>query len=195
FDPFFTTKEQGKGTGLGLSTVYGIVKQSGGAITIKSKPDHGTSIDILFPFMSKSDDISTEIRSNLEYMPAKTGETILLVEDQEMVRKLVIAVLSRAGYRVLSCESAARAIDIVDENPDTIDLILTDIVLRGMSGAEMVQVLKKKGIEIKALYMSGFTGGALDKYEIPKDELAFLEKPFSPEVLSRKVREVLDFQK
>ena len=191
FEPFFTTKEQGKGTGLGLSMVYGIVKQSGGNIWVYSEEGHGTTFKIYFPRVTAQAE---------EYKRASTvfevpggNETILLVEDAEWVRTLARQVLETAGYRVFEAENANAAISLCDRmNGNRIDLLLTDVVMPGMSGNDMSRVLQKKQPDMPVLYMSGYTDDAIVQHGVLEAGINFLQKPFTPAALASKVREVLD---
>jgi nitrogen-specific signal transduction histidine kinase/CheY-like chemotaxis protein len=188
FEPFFTTKEMGKGTGLGLATVYGIVKQSGGYIWVYSKVGKGTTFKIYLP---RSDEVAeSEPRRN--GVKAQSGtETLLLVEDEEAVRALVRSALKEKGYRVLEASGGEEALKLSEQYGGPIDLLVTDVVMPQMSGPELADRLANSHPQIKVLYISGYTDyaglhhGALDL------GAAFLQKPFSPEALARKVREVL----
>jgi PAS domain S-box-containing protein len=189
FEPFFTTKEVGRGTGLGLSTVYGIVKQTGGYIWAESAPGKGTSFDIYFPRVqgdaeAPSEAAPTEVRGG--------RESILLVEDEAMIRVLVCNVLGGHGYVVYEADDGEHAEDIIEARGGGIDLIITDVVLPGMSGRELVERLAAAYPGIPALFMSGYTRDVIDNHGVLHAGLAFLQKPFSPEALLRKVREVLD---
>lgn len=191
FEPFFTTKEQGKGTGLGLSMVYGIVRQSGGNIWVYSEEGRGTTFKIYFPRVTVHADEHKRTSGALE---APCGsETILLVEDAELVRNLARQVLEGAGYRVLEAANAEAAIDLCEKiNGDRIDLLLTDVIMPGMSGNEMSRVLLKKQPDMPVLYMSGYTDDAIVQHGVLEAGINFLQKPFTPGALALKVREVLD---
>jgi signal transduction histidine kinase len=191
FEPFFTTKEQGKGTGLGLSMVYGIVKQSGGNIWVYSEEERGTTFKIYFPRVTVH---AEEHKRTSEALDVPHGiETILLVEDAELVRNLARQVLEGAGYRVLEAASAEAAIALCEKiNGDRIDLLLTDVIMPGMSGNEMSRVLCAKHPEMPVLYMSGYTDDAIVQHGVLEAGINFLQKPFTPGALALKVREVLD---
>src|SRR5207253_10913773 len=152
FEPFFTTKEQGKGTGLGLSTVYGIVQQSGGAITVHSVPGAGTQVDVYFPVTTEA--VTTPVV--IEKTSPGGSERILVVEDDQELGELVRNLLARFGYTVTVAENAAAAIRLLDANND-FQLLLTDIVMPGMSGLELVRQIENRGLGIKKMYMTGYS--------------------------------------
>lgn len=191
FDPFFTTKEAGKGTGLGLSTVYGIVKQSGGNIWVYSEVGKGTTFKIYLPRVCEA------IEQREEEEVARTGmqggtETILLVEDEGIVRQLVRDVLESNGYRVLVATSGDEALQISERYQGLISLLMTDVVMPQMGGREVAERLALSRPEIKVLYMSGYTNGSIFHHGVLDEGIAFLEKPFTLESVTHKVREVLD---
>jgi PAS domain S-box-containing protein len=189
FEPFFTTKEKGKGTGLGLSTVYGIIKQSGGYVFVQSEPGRGTTFTIYFPRV----DGPCEVRGDAPVSQAAAGgtETILLVEDEESVRQLVRETLQSRGYRVLEAASGNAAMAIAAQHGETIHLVITDVVMPGLSGHELVQQLLPARASMKVLYLSGYAQDAFATTVAADDQKAFLQKPFTLQSLSRKVREVL----
>jgi len=192
FEPFFTTKESGKGTGLGLSTVYGIVKQSGGNIWVYSEEGRGTTFKIYFPsVMAEAEEYKRASRAS--EVP-KGSETILLVEDADLVRKLARQVLETAGYRVVEAANADAAIQLCESRNGhpKIDLLLTDVVMPGMSGNDMSKVLLAKQPGMPVLYMSGYTDDAIVQHGVLEAGINFIQKPFSPGALALKVREVLD---
>jgi two-component system, cell cycle sensor histidine kinase and response regulator CckA len=190
FEPFFTTKEAGKGTGLGLSTVYGIVKQSGGFIWVQSQYDLGTTFKIFLPC---ADEAAEPQRAAPAPSESATGmETILLVEDEPAVRGLAQMALTRAGYRVLSAANGGEALLQCERHPAPIHLILTDVVMPEMGGPELVRRLTPLRPEMKILYMSGYIDRASERRAMVKPQSDFLEKPFSPDVLLRRVRDALD---
>jgi signal transduction histidine kinase/CheY-like chemotaxis protein len=191
FEPFFTTKEQGKGTGLGLSMVYGIVKQSGGNIWVYSEEGRGTTFKIYFPSVTAA---AEEYRRAAHGLEVEGGsETILLVEDAEWVRTLARQVLESAGYRVLEAGNADAAIKLCESiNGDRIDLLLTDVVMPGMSGNDMSRILLAKHPGMPVVYMSGYTDDAIVQHGVLEAGINFLQKPFTPAALALKVREVLD---
>jgi len=191
FEPFFTTKEKGKGTGLGLSTVYGIVKQSGGNIWVYSEPGQGTSFKIYFPRAEEEERVLYH-RETTGSLP-KGNETVLLVEDEMPVRNLVAHVLRDQGYRVLVATNGEEALSMAQEyGADGIHLLLTDVVMPQMGGKELADQLKTLKPNIKVLFISGYTDNAIVHHGVLNPGTNFLQKPFSPETLTQKVREVLD---
>jgi len=192
-EPFFTTKEKGKGTGLGLSTVYGIVKQSGGNIWIYSEPGQGSTFKIYLPRVEEEAD--SMLQSSVVANKSQQGsETILLVEDEKMVRSLALTILKRQGYNVLEAENGDKALRIVQEqNANSIHLMLTDVVMPGMSGQELSERLKPQCPGMKVIYMSGYTDEAIvEKYGLSAPGIHYLQKPFPPDTLVKRVRSVLD---
>jgi CheY-like chemotaxis protein len=191
FEPFFTTKEKGKGTGLGLSTVYGIIQQSGGNIWVYSEPGVGTTFKIYLPMIEES----TESLKPTS-IPAKStqgSETILLVEDEEMVRKLASTVLQKNGYTVLEASNGEEALRIAQgQNGNPIHLMVTDVVMPGMSGRQLADRLLSLRPEMKVLYMSGYTDNAIVHHGVLDPGIAYIQKPFAPDVLASKVRQILD---
>jgi CheY-like chemotaxis protein len=189
FEPFFTTKAPGKGTGLGLATVYGIVKQSDGFISLYSEPGKGTAFKIYLP--------RVDVREPaLETEPATArpggGETILLVEDQEDVRRIVSLMLRRLGYHVLVASDGDEALALVATNTGVIDLLITDVVLPGVSGRAVADEITKRLPATKVLFVSGYTDDAVVRHGVLEAGIHYLEKPFTPDALASKVRSVLD---
>lgn len=189
FEPFFTTKDLGKGTGLGLSTVHGIVRQSGGDIVVNSEIGKGTTFVIYLPRVDEPAKAAKWVDETLEDH-AGTG-TILLVEDEELVRSLVRMILTGLGYKVLEAESGKAGLAICKSYEYPIDLLLTDMVMPGMSGRELKDCVTESRPEIKTLLMSGYTEESIIQSGQVNTEIAFIEKPFTPDSLARKVREVL----
>ena len=190
FEPFFTTKEKGKGTGLGLSTTYGIVKQTGGHIWVYSEQGKGTTFKIYLP---RVDEPLEEMREEVLRQELPHGnETILVVEDEEEVRKLTAKILERQGYRILETSNGDDALLACERRKDPIHLMLADIVMPGMSGSELAKLLKPLYPEIKILYMSGYTDDAIVHHGVLEKGVNYIQKPFTTEGLASKVREVLD---
>ncbi|MCL4368556.1 MAG: PAS domain S-box protein [Actinobacteria bacterium] len=193
FEPFFTTKELGKGTGLGLSTVYGIVKQSGGSIWVYSEPGQGTTFKVYLPRVENAIDWPPASETNPVDTAGSDDATILVVEDELAVLSLTTRVLERQGYEVLGAGSPDEAVALFDRHPTRIDLILSDVMLPGMSGRAMVELLlRRQGVTPRILYMSGYARNAIVHEGRLDEGLSFLEKPFTPDTLVRKVREVLN---
>ena len=189
FEPFFTTKETGRGTGLGLSTVYGIVHQSGGHIHVYSEPGKGAAFTIYLPKAEEKAELE-KTAELLTHSPIGS-ETILLAEDEEVVRNLVRTVLLRNGYTVLEARNGEDALLVSARNPGVIHLMLTDTVMPGMSGRELADKLAPTRPEMKVLYMSGYTRDSIIQHGVLEPGTAFIQKPFLPDALVRKVREVL----
>ncbi|HKS75637.1 MAG TPA: PAS domain S-box protein [Terriglobales bacterium] len=190
FEPFFTTKEKGKGTGLGLSTVYGIVKQSGGYVFAESEEGRGTIFRIYLPRVEDA----VEPASHASTTKTSLGgtETVLLVEDEESVRQLVRETLSARGYSVLEADDGQKALEIAGRHTGPIDLLVTDVVMPGMSGRELAKQLIAAHPQTKVLYLSGYTEDAIVHQGVLDPGTAFLQKPFTLQVLARKVRDVLN---
>lgn len=190
FEPFFTTKELGKGTGLGLSTVYGIVKQSDGFITVESKLGEGTTFKILLPKVdARAEELELE---SLASAPLRGCETILLVEDEAMVRELASRVLRKNGYSVLQAANGAEALELSERFDKKIDLVVTDVVMPRMSGRELMERLAVLRPETKVIYMTGYTDDAILHYGVLDSGIELIQKPFKPAVLLNKVRDVLN---
>ncbi|MBI5906140.1 MAG: response regulator, partial [Deltaproteobacteria bacterium] len=194
FEPFFSTKEQGKGTGLGLAMVHGIVMQSGGRIRVRSAPGRGTTFAIYFPMVDEDvpgPDEAPVVAALAADTPRGT-ENVLVVEDEEMVREMVQEALLSDGYSIVSAGSGAEAIRIVERHEGPIDLLLTDLVMPGMNGMELSRRLLPLRPEMKVLYMSGYSKEAIPRFGGMGEGSVFLQKPVTPSILSRKVREILD---
>ena len=191
FEPFFTTKEKGKGTGLGLATVYGIVKQSGGFIWVYSEVGHGTTFKLYLPRVQEL----AERASQPAQTPARAArgtETVLVVEDEAPVRSVARQVLERHGYTVLEAPSAEAALDIATRYSGAIHLLLTDVVMPGLNGRELATRLADLRPDARVIFMSGYTDDAVTRHGVLEPGSAYVQKPFTPDAIARKVREVLD---
>ncbi len=189
FEPFFTTKGSSGGTGLGLATVYGVVKQSGGSIAVYSEPGHGTAFKVYLPQVFDAADAPTEA---VEAAPSiGGGETILLAEDDESVRALATVALSRAGYRVHAAGSGQSALELARREPGPIHLLVTDVVMGGISGPQLSEELRRSRPTIRTLFVSGYAENAIVHHGVLDPGIAYLAKPFTSSTLVRKVREVL----
>lgn len=190
FEPFFTTKEEGKGTGLGLAIAYGIVKQSGGDIRVESEPGQGATFKIYLPIYETTPaDVAA---AQTQLVNGRGSETILLVEDEQMVRDLTRLVLQENSYTVLEARLGSEALALAEQHQGSIDLLVTDVVMPQMSGREMAEQLKVLHPHMKILFMSGYTDDTVVRHGLPAAEVEFLPKPFSPSILVSKVREMLD---
>jgi CheY-like chemotaxis protein len=192
FEPFFTTKEKDKGTGLGLSTVYGIVKQSGGDIWVYSELGYGTTIKIYFPQVDEPQDIVEEKEKGVEKGLPRGGETILVVEDDEEVRKITGRILRMQGYRVLEASNGGDVFSVCDQHEGPFHLMITDVVMPEMKGPELAKRLSSSYPEMKVIYMSGYVEDVLSRQGILEKGMEYIQKPFTVNELARKAREVLD---
>ncbi len=189
FEPFFTTKPKGKGTGLGLATVYGIVNQCGGHIEIESEPGSGTEIKIWLPrVVTNADTVPVELEDKLQ----KGTETILVVEDEEVVRDLSCRILRSLGYHVLEAANGKEALDLVRKNTNKIHLVFTDVVMPQMGGPEMVENLVQMRPGIKVIYTSGFTESTIVERGVALGKVRLIQKPFTRELLAQRIRHALD---
>ncbi|MCX7957757.1 MAG: PAS domain S-box protein [Deltaproteobacteria bacterium] len=188
FEPFFTTKEPGKGTGLGLSTVYGLVRQYSGDIFVYSEVEHGTTFKVYLPAIT--DNKEDETRDD-NIVSLNGDETVLLVEDDPMVREITARILRSSGYKVLSASSPAEALDLISETGEKIDLLLSDIIMPQTNGVELSKTLLTKIPDIKILLMSGYTEDTLSGLNISQSSINLIQKPFDSVALRKKIREVL----
>jgi two-component system cell cycle sensor histidine kinase/response regulator CckA len=190
FEPFFTTKELGKGTGLGLSTVYGIVKQHGGSITVYSEKNHGSTFKILLPRVAENSAAVDQAPPSTA--PARGTETILVVEDEEAVRRLACTMLGSLGYRVLAADTVESCVALASAHRGRIDLLLTDVIMPKMNGRDLYHVLQRGQADLKVLFMSGYSGSVIAHHGVLDEGMQFIQKPFTLRALSAKVRLVLD---
>ncbi len=191
FEPFFTTKEFGKGTGLGLATCYGIIKQSGGHIAVSSTPGQGSTFRVYLPRVTAVD--AQLARQRQAQIQPGGAETILLVEDESSLRHLATKILCNLGYNVLAAENGVEALQVIEQRREQkVNLLLTDVVMPKLGGRELADQLHAKRPDVKVLFTSGWTGDAIVHHGILDEGVAFLAKPYTPDVLARKVREVLD---
>ncbi len=186
FEPFFTTKGVGKGTGLGLATVYGIVRQNGGFISVYSEVGHGTSFKIYLPRISGA--TATEPHRRCTDVRIGTG-TVLLVEDNDMVREVTRTYLEELGYRVLVAETPEAGIAVCTAKENKIDLVLTDVIMPGMSGNDMVQEIRSLLPDVKVLFMSGYTADLVARSGVVEEGMHFIQKPFDISTLSVKIED------
>ena len=191
FEPFFTTKEPGKGTGLGLATVYGIVKQSGGYVRVESEPGKGAAFKVFLRRLEAGADEIEHVLHIVEERP-RGSETVLLVEDEEVVRNLVREILEGNGYTVIEARNGAEALELGRRFKGPIHLLVTDVVMPKMSGRELAERLVTIHRETRILYMSGYTDGAIGHHGVLDPDTEFLQKPFSFDELAQKVRKVID---
>ena len=189
FEPFFTTKGVGHGTGLGLAVVHGIIKQSGGSIEVYSEVGVGTTFKIYLPAIQQQ---TAVLFGNSMEPPLSGSGTILLVEDEESLRELGVLILEECGYTVLEASDGEAALRIIANDPDRIDLLVTDVVMPQMGGRKLAEILREKRPELRVLFMSGYTDDAVVRHGVLQANVNFLQKPFSPSALSKRVREILD---
>jgi CheY-like chemotaxis protein len=190
FEPFFTTKELGRGTGLGLATVYGIVKQHGGHVQVRSEAGRGATFQIYLPRL-------TEAGAARDVAPAAApsaagSETVMVVEDDDAVRRLASSVLAAQGYTILEARSADEALEVASRHTGSLDLVLTDVILPGLNGRELYARLAAHSPGLRALFMSGYSGDVVARHGVLEAGVEFIEKPFAMTTLTRRIREVLD---
>ncbi len=192
FEPFFTTKEQGKGTGLGLSTVYGIVRQSGGHITVDSTVGRGSTFKILLPWAEK--ETVEPLQTKKDEIPESSPgtERILLVEDDDSVRELASEILQMNGYEVIEASNGVDAISVFDAQKKPVDLVVTDLIMPQMGGRDLAKHVTPKNPDLKVLFLSGYTDSAVVRQGLLEPGSFFLQKPFTPAELAHKVRQALD---
>jgi len=189
FEPFFTTKETGAGTGLGLSTVYGIVEQNNGFIHCYSEPGEGTSFKVYFPCYTESG--KTDRHAAIEDIPRGHHETILVVEDEDTIRMLTKYILENIDYQVITAETPSEAVQLAEKHKDSIDLLITDVIMPEMNGKELSNTLRKVISDLKVLYISGYTADVFTGRGVLEEGMHFLEKPFSKSEIAKKIRNVL----
>jgi CheY-like chemotaxis protein len=189
FEPFFTTKEVGKGTGLGLSSVYGTVAQSRGCITVESAPGHGTVFRVFFPAVDPPAEAGPVAPAD---KPDRGNETILVAEDEASVRELIGSVLAEEGYRVLAARDGREATATFRDHGESIDLLVTDVIMPGMNGRELADLLREQAPGLRVLFISGYPDDAIGRHGAFEEGTTFLPKPFTPEALARAVRTALD---
>ena len=189
FEPFFTTKPYGRGAGLGLSIVYGIVKNSGGHITVKSKPGKGSTFKVYIPVAQGETSRPTETPTPRWLYG---DETILLCEDEPLVRRLTASILRQGGYTVIEAETGEQAVRLAAERASTFQLLITDVVMPGMKGDKAAAAILKSQPDVQVLFISGYAPDVLSDGSMTEDEMEFLQKPFKPDVLLRQVREMLN---
>jgi two-component system cell cycle sensor histidine kinase/response regulator CckA len=192
FEPFFTTKEIGKGTGLGLAMVFGIVQQNSGCIHVYSEPEYGTTFKVYFPAV-----VGQVIPKRNSALKPEVGgtETILLVEDEESVRKMALISLQMHGYKVLTATDGKDALQIMQTYGEPLDLVLTDVIMPNVSGPELARNLQVQFPQVKVLFMSGYTDDAVVRHGLLEADVSFIQKPYTPTELARKVRQILDGNK
>jgi CheY-like chemotaxis protein len=189
FEPFFTSKEQGKGTGLGLSILYGIIKQHNGIINVYSEPDMGTTFRIYLPLIPGEAE-KKEIDSTT--VPEGGTETILIADDDPMIRGLTMELLSRSGYTIILAEDGEAALNLFQREREHISLVILDVIMPKMNGKEVFDEIRKNSPGCRVIFMSGYTADIVNKRGLMEDGFNFVSKPLRPEMLLRKVREVLD---
>jgi two-component system cell cycle sensor histidine kinase/response regulator CckA len=191
FEPFFTTKPVGKGTGLGLSMCYGIIKQAGGHMTVVSEPGAGSTLRVFLPRAAASERGTTSERAP-ESTAGRGHETILLVEDEILILRVASAALKALGYHVMTATNAMDAIELVERGNDPVHLLVTDVVMPRMGGPDLAKKLVELRPDMRVLFSSGYTENAIVDRGVLDERVHFLQKPYTPSTLARRVREVLD---
>ena len=189
FEPFFTTKGPGKGTGLGLATVYGIVRQSGGGIAVESELGQGSTFRIYFPLELAPIDRAPTVSPPVE--KSSNFETVLVVEDEEIVRELVCDVLAEQGYQVFCAADGHEALQMAGDHHGHIHLLITDVIMPHINGPELAELLSAARPEMKVLFVSGYSNNDIGDHGVLDTRIDLLQKPFTPQTLARKVRDVL----
>jgi CheY-like chemotaxis protein len=192
FEPFFTTKEAGKGTGLGLATILGIAQQHGGSVDIRNRTGGGCDVELLLPCIQRSaGDLPSLDPGHPRELVQGEGETVVLVEDDDMVRELVQRLLAKNGYGVRAFESGQACRDALLQQPEPADILLTDVVMPGLNGPDLRDRLHADGLKLPALFMSGYAGDTLIRRGLADARADFLQKPVAPETLLRKLRKMI----
>ncbi|HEY6055671.1 MAG TPA: response regulator, partial [Gaiellaceae bacterium] len=189
FEPFYSTKGEA-GVGLGLATVYGVVRQSGGFVTVDSAPGRGSAFHVYLPVTGRRDPVPDEPAA--EEAPAAAQETVLLVEDEEVVRSILTEMLEASGYRVVAAEDGDAAVRLAEAEQGPIDVLVTDVVMPGMSGQEVARRIAEHRPAVRTLFVSGYTDSAIRQHGVLAPGTSFLQKPFSAGDLTRRLRELLD---
>jgi CheY-like chemotaxis protein len=189
FEPFFSTKSVGKGTGLGLATVFGIIKQAGGDITVESRTGRGTTFVILLPAVAE---VASPVAPEVVQLAPRGSETLLVAEDEEGVRKAARGILEKQGYTVLEAGTGADAVQVAGDHPGPVHLLVTDVVMPDLGGRDLADAVRARRPGVKVLYMSGYTDDAVIRHGVSQATDAFLQKPFTALGLARKVRDVLE---
>jgi CheY-like chemotaxis protein len=188
FEPFFTTKREGEGTGLGLATVYGIVRQTGGHISVYSEPGEGTTVKVFLPATSAAPDAAPHENTNADGDAKK--RSVLIVEDDTAIRNLAVRILGSRGYAVIAAAGGAEALELAAAHTDDIGVLVTDLMMPGMTGGELAEALRRERPAMRVIFMSGFSEPPASDADRVRDAV-FLEKPFAPETLARRVAEAL----